>query len=923
MQVTLKNFKCHESRKFDLSKGIILLKGQSGKGKSSVLESIIFCLYGTGKKITTHGEKTTEVVICWKNYTIKRSKNPNKFTVCDSKTTYEDTCAQEIIFNIFGKYFSHGGYLSQMNKNSFVSLNAIDKLNFFENLAFGDENITKIKETRKKVSKKMNVDLIEAKAKVCMLEQMQEKDPINPDVKEYNFPIKCRPSDRGIAEKNTDVKIKNENTKLIKNQNELKKTKKELDDYTTLQIRINDIENIINENEKRIADIISEIRGVNYNEQSLEKYERKFLLVKTNNEEYKTLIKNNEEYTSQMNKYKINLSILIKKLKDLKDSEKAYDPNDPITLTNLKHDLKNQEMKEQIKKIQSEITDAELLHTKEMDLKKILMAKIEKIDCLVDDSCCLTSAENRGMDKLNKTIEFYKNYSKDMVKYELLKSKINDNINESYRNKCDEIEKLENTPMHGGNCPSCGEYIQIIKNQFKLGKIDDAQNCIDERRLKKIKSALLVEKNDICKKVYDNESIQTQIKEIEEKYQEIKDSAESANEKYKYYTMQKKERNDYESKLNNTKEREIEQKILKNKTEIEKLISRTSGNIDNSLDNSLEKIQTMIETVQKNIYKKEMLDGEKNKTQDLITNIEKKIKRLERNSPEVLTSIEEVKNKIEENAVREKKLDKKIENMKSKKNKTDQYEIEKKRIEQCACDKKNKIQEMKKDYLRTYLKFKEKEELQSEIDELNKKIKENIQSRDLNQNIKKEIGKWNENNIILNKNRDRAREMEVCKNTEKECIQYCIAINIFKNKLIETESILLSQLITTINTYANIYLDGFFQDQIITSELSAYKKIKKGSKNQINLIIYYKGEECDLSNLSGGEQSRIILAYTMALSELLNPPFIMLDEAMASLDQDTTDMVCKTIKYNCKNKIIILVAHQVVQGHFDNIIELI
>ena len=148
--------------------------------------------------------------------------------------------------------------------------------------------------------------------------------------------------------------------------------------------------------------------------------------------------------------------------------------------------------------------------------------------------------------------------------------------------------------------------------------------------------------------------------------------------------------------------------------------------------------------------------------------------------------------------------------------------------------------------------------------------------------------------------------MEVCKNAEKECIQYCIAINIFKNKLIETESILLSQLITTINTYANIYLDGFFQDQVITSELSAYKKIKKGSKNQINLIIYYKGEECDLSNLSGGEQSRIILAYTMALSELLNPPFIMLDEAMASLDQDTTDMVCKTIKYNCKNKIIIL-----------------
>jgi DNA repair exonuclease SbcCD ATPase subunit len=175
---------------------------------------------------------------------------------------------------------------------------------------------------------------------------------------------------------------------------------------------------------------------------------------------------------------------------------------------------------------------------------------------------------------------------------------------------------------------------------------------------------------------------------------------------------------------------------------------------------------------------------------------------------------------------------------------------------------------------------------------------------------------------IVKKNKERIKEFNNLKEKENECIQYCTAIEIFKRKIIETESILLGQLITTINTYANIYLDGFFKDQTITVELSPYKKLKKSSKNQINLIISYKGEECDFNNLSGGEQTRIILAYTMAFSEILNSPFVMLDEAMSSLDQDTTDIVSKTIKYNCKNKIIILVAHQVVQGNFDSIISL-
>ena len=79
--------------------------------------------------------------------------------------------------------------------------------------------------------------------------------------------------------------------------------------------------------------------------------------------------------------------------------------------------------------------------------------------------------------------------------------------------------------------------------------------------------------------------------------------------------------------------------------------------------------------------------------------------------------------------------------------------------------------------------------------------------------------------------------------------------------------------------------------------------------------------ECDLNMLSGGELARIILAYTLALSEIFNTPLLMLDECTASLDQDLTSDVFETIKDNFKGKLVLIVAHQIITGTFDNVIK--
>jgi ABC-type multidrug transport system fused ATPase/permease subunit len=80
--------------------------------------------------------------------------------------------------------------------------------------------------------------------------------------------------------------------------------------------------------------------------------------------------------------------------------------------------------------------------------------------------------------------------------------------------------------------------------------------------------------------------------------------------------------------------------------------------------------------------------------------------------------------------------------------------------------------------------------------------------------------------------------------------------------------------------------------------------------------------EADLSMLSGGELSRVVLSYTLALSEIFNSPIVMLDECTSSLDAELTSTVMDGIRKNFGNKLVIIIAHQVIEGDFDRQINL-
>ena len=80
--------------------------------------------------------------------------------------------------------------------------------------------------------------------------------------------------------------------------------------------------------------------------------------------------------------------------------------------------------------------------------------------------------------------------------------------------------------------------------------------------------------------------------------------------------------------------------------------------------------------------------------------------------------------------------------------------------------------------------------------------------------------------------------------------------------------------------------------------------------------------EADINMLSGGESSRIILAFSLALGEMFNTPIMLLDECTASLDQELTSVVIDGIRANFSGKLVILIAHQSITGMFDKVMNL-
>jgi DNA repair exonuclease SbcCD ATPase subunit len=138
-----------------------------------------------------------------------------------------------------------------------------------------------------------------------------------------------------------------------------------------------------------------------------------------------------------------------------------------------------------------------------------------------------------------------------------------------------------------------------------------------------------------------------------------------------------------------------------------------------------------------------------------------------------------------------------------------------------------------------------------------------------------------------------------------------------------TESKMLSKFIDTINHNLAVHLDAFFSEPI-TVTVKAFKDGKKGeTKPLIDIEIIYKGNEVDVSNLSGGEYDRLNLAFSVTFNCLSSSNILILDESLASINQELAGDIITHLKEHCTDKVIWMTQHQAITGMFDRVHEII
>lgn len=145
----------------------------------------------------------------------------------------------------------------------------------------------------------------------------------------------------------------------------------------------------------------------------------------------------------------------------------------------------------------------------------------------------------------------------------------------------------------------------------------------------------------------------------------------------------------------------------------------------------------------------------------------------------------------------------------------------------------------------------------------------------------------------------------------------------FKKYIGKAETIAIQATIDTLNANVQNYLDAFFVDEPLTARIITVKERgTKKAKEQLGIEILYKGMNMELKMLSGGEFDRIVLAFMLTIMEMNHTPIVLLDECISSLDSATADSVCEFIQEQSKNRCVILIAHQIISGMFDQVVDL-
>lgn len=242
MKITLENFRCHTKTTFELpDKGLVALSGKKGKGKTSLLQGIVFALFGEcSVKPLTHGSKNCKVTLEYKCMYIVRSfrPTPHRLFLRWGEEEYTENTAQSIIEKVIGlnyEEFMASSYIVQRSHNSVVSMTPADQLRFIEKLSFMDQDRQLYQKRFKEKVKECQENISYLQGKIESLSEHLQKEkerlPSPPENVAEDIPSL---SDLRSSEKNIRNSLEENERRLKKNQEDLQKIKKEAERKKTI-----------------------------------------------------------------------------------------------------------------------------------------------------------------------------------------------------------------------------------------------------------------------------------------------------------------------------------------------------------------------------------------------------------------------------------------------------------------------------------------------------------------------------------------------------------------------------------------------------------------------------------------------------------------------------------------------------------------
>ena len=877
-KVQLENYRSHSNITVEFTKGVNLILGKNGRGKTSILEAISTVMFNTkdrsgketGKSYIKFGEKSSKVEIDFiandgREYNLKTEffkTKPKKQTLKDIIGSEYDGAIQEKLEELCGikKGFEETyENIVIAKQNEFINIfkakpkdreeifNKIFNTQIYKEMydSFLKEAIDKYKSEKENLDSKINY----------LKENMEDKEQITNFLKEEEII------------KNTLNKDFSETTEIIN------KLLNEIKDYETTEIELNNLIKNIKDEENKIKKYLNILKE---NIIEAKQAKKSKIIVKETEKSYLEYL----EIENRLKDLRENLDNLLEEQKLNTQYQNNIEKLE-LSNKNLKVDINN--LKENISKNSKKKEDLENEISKLKIKEENLDLKLKKYIILLDELEKLENFRDKKLeDKLKKTTEI------DILKKEL--------VSKNALFKTITIEIIEKKLSD----------FQELEKELKLL---EEQKIIFETEIKTLKksSKELSDKicpflNEKCQNLEDKEaedyfsskiSIKTEDlenlkKNIEEKTQILLEKEIFEDKKKQYFELEKSIK-DLELSLKNEEInlKEIELDIKNLDIDIQKLIENQEFQNSQMLREKKKELEVELRNLN--------LDEKRENLKNLLENLEIEKEKILKNQNSIennLKEIDEYSKKIKEDT------NKNIESIKSEiktfENKLDDLknpynEYLKNNV--LAEDLDNLLLKVDKNIKELYSLRTDKNLLKEKVSNLEEKIK-NIKIDELKEKydiIKEEL---NEINKKLGSSQEKIENykkiLEKISSQEEKQKKLLVEFKKLENKfnkasLIRNE---VGQMGRAISKYmlsgiSNIASVNFNK---ITGRT---ERIEWSNEEKDKYAVYLVGQERKIAfeQLSGGEQVSVAIAIRGTMTEYFtNSKFMILDEPTNNLD---------------------------------------